>query len=98
MNNRENRRYEMFHRSKAFGQTNTADFPPDGEAARRFTNLSAILIGLDKARASQQGGGTTAKSVLMDALKLDIQNITRTARAMDQDTPGLADKFPAPTR
>jgi len=34
--------------------------------------------------------------MLMDALRLDVQNVTRTARATDQDEPGMADKFPPP--
>ena len=96
MNNRETRRYDMFGRAKTFGQTTTADFAPGSEATKRFGNISNLITALDKAKAAQQGGGTTSKAVLLDALRLDVQNITRTARALDQDTPGLADQFPAP--
>ena len=96
MNDRETRRYEMFGRVKTFGLTNTADFAAGSEALKRFANVSNIITKLDQAKAAQQGGGTTAKSVLLDALRLDVQNITRTARALDQDHPGVADQFSAP--
>ena len=96
MNDRETRRYDMFGRVKTFGQTSTADFAAGSEAIKRFGNISKLITKLDQAKAAQQGGGSTAKSVLLDALRLDVQNITRTARALDQDHPGVADQFPAP--
>ena len=96
MNDRETRRYDMFGRVKTFGQTNAADFAAGSEATKRFGNVGKIIADLDTAKASQQRDGTTSKSVLMDALRLDVQNVTRTARAMDQDEPGFAGKFPPP--
>lgn len=96
MNDRELRRYDMFGRVTTFGQTNTADFATDSAATTHFDTIRKVIADLDKARASQLRDGTTSKSVLMHALRLDVQNITRTARAMDQDEPGLADKLPAP--
>src|SRR3989442_7813589 len=38
----------------------------------------------------------SARSVLLDALRLDIQNLAYTASVLDQDQPGFADKFPYP--
>ena len=96
MNDRETRRYDMFGRAKTFGQTNAADFAAGSEATKRFGNVNKIITDLDAAKANQQRDGTTSKAVLMDALRLDVQNVTRTARAMDQDEPGMADKFPPP--
>ncbi len=96
MNNRETARYDMFLRVGAFGKDNAADFAPGSEAAKHFAALVRIVSDLDNARAGQQAGGTTAKSVLLDALRLDLQNIARTARAIAQDAPGFADKFPPP--
>ena len=61
-----------------------------------FASLGEIGTGLGIASAGQQGGGTTAKAVLLDALRLDLQNIARTARAIAQDTPGFADRFSPP--
>ena len=47
-------------------------------------------------KARQAGASPTAKEVLLDALRLDIQNITRTARAIEQDEPGFAEQFRPP--
>src|SRR5712691_11320026 len=90
MNDRETRRYDTF------GKDNAADFAAGSEGAKHFAALGQIITGLDEAKASQKPGGATAKSVLLDALRLDIQNIARTARAIAQDEPGFADKFRLP--
>lgn len=95
MNDRETRRYDKFTREAAFGTANAADFPNNSQGKVRFGNLTQVIAGLDDAKAGQQGGGNTAKSVLMDALRLDVLNIRRTAVALGQDEPGLADQLPA---
>lgn len=96
MNDRENARYEMFVRVTNFGTDNAADFPAGSEAAKHFAALAQITKNLETAKASQKPGGTTAKEVLMDALRLDVQNIVRTARAIAQDIPGFEDGFRLP--
>ncbi len=96
MNDRETRRYDMFGRVVTFGKDNAPDFPAATEGAKRFANLAQVIAGLDDAKANQKPGGTTAKSVLLDALRLDIQNIARTARAIAQDEPGFGDRFRLP--
>ena len=96
MNDRETRRYDMFGRVKTFGTDNATDFAAGGEAQKRFTNVAKVITDLDAAKAAQQGSGTTAKEVLLDALRLDLQNISRTARAIAQDTAGFADTFRPP--
>ena len=96
MNDRETRRYDVFGRAVAFGEENKGDFAAGSEALSRFEFLKKIGADLDTAKARQRAAGNTARSVLIDALGLDVQNITRTVRALDQDEPGLADKFPPP--
>lgn len=96
MNDRETRRYDMFGRVLTFGQNNTADFAEGGEAKKHFASLAQTLKDLDTEKARQLGGGTTSKEVLFDALRLDLQNIARTARAIAQDSPGFADSFRPP--
>ncbi len=98
MNDRETRRYDMFGRVQTFGTDNTADFAAGGEARKRFANIGKIISDLDDAKAGQVGGGSTALEVLFDALRLDLQNITRTAAAIAQDEPGFADTFRPPDR
>ena len=96
MNDRETRRYDMFGRVKTFGTDNAPDFAAGGEALKRFANVGKVITDLDAAKAAQQSGGVTAKEVLLDALRLDLQNISRTARAIAQDTAGFADTFRPP--
>lgn len=96
MNDRETRRYDMFGRAVTFGKDNAADFPAATEGAKRFANLAQVIAGLDAAKAGQKPGGATAKSVLLDALRLDIQNIARTARAIAQDDAGFGDRYRLP--
>jgi hypothetical protein len=97
MNDRDTRRYEMFNRVRAFGLEHAADFAPNSKAAGHFTALGTILQALDQARAVQRGDGSTAsKAVLIDALRLDIANIHRTARAIAQTEPGFASGFSRP--
>lgn len=97
MNDRENRRYEMFSRVEAFGKANTADFAPTSDALKHFSNVGGVITELTDEKATQAAGASvTAKSVLLDALRLDQRAIARTALAYDQDQPGFADQFPSP--
>jgi hypothetical protein len=96
MNDREARRYDMFGRVQTFCVDNAADFAPGSAVPTRAATLAQILRDLDAAKAAQAGGGSTTKEVLLDALRLDVQNVVRTARALDQDDPGFADLFRAP--
>lgn len=96
MNDRETARYDMFGRVRTFGKDNAADFAAGSKALAHFAAITQIIEDLDAAKAGQQGGGVTAKEGLFDALRLDVQNIARTARAIAQDEPGFADRFPSP--
>ncbi len=97
MNDRENRRYEMFSRVEAFGKANGADFAPTSDALKHFSNVGGVITELTDEKATQAAGASvTAKSVLLDALRLDQRAIARTALAYDQDQPGFADLFPSP--
>ena len=96
MNDRETRRYDMFGRSKTFGTENTADFAAGSKALTHFANITQIIADLDLEKAKQKKNADTAREVLLDALRLDIQNIARAARAIAQDEPGFADDFRTP--
>ena len=96
MNDRESRRYQMFLRVQTFGQDNHADFTAGSKATTALTALGQVILDLDAAKANQQGGTATAREVLLDGLRLDLQNIARTARAIAQDEPGFADRFRPP--
>jgi hypothetical protein len=96
MNDRATRRFDTFGRAITFGNENTTDFTAGSDAKTHFANLTQICNQLTQKKAAQQPGSATPKSVRLDALHLDVQNIARMARAMDQDDPGLADKFRLP--
>lgn len=97
MNDREVKRYEMFNRVVTFGHDNAADFTADSKAAGLFAQLIAVMQQVDAARTGQMGGRATARSVLLDALRIDLKNIARTAREIEDDKPGFADRFRMPT-
>ena len=96
MNDRDKRRYDMFNRVQTFGDDNGADFAAGSVAKTNFATLDQVITGLDQAKAGQVGNANTSKETLLNAVRLDIQNITRTAAAIDQDEPGFADKFHPP--
>ena len=98
MNNRETRRYDVFVRVQTFGTDNAADFAAGSTAATNFATVTTVVTGLNTAKAGQKPGRDTSKEVLLDAIRLDIQNITRTAAAIDQTTPGFADSFRPPAQ
>ena len=96
MNDREARRHDMFGRVQTFGNANAADFAAGSKAAGHFASLAQIVRDLDVEKARQDGGSATAKEVLVDSLRLDLQGIARTARAIDAGEPGFADRFRSP--
>ncbi|MCM8610712.1 MAG: hypothetical protein NFW17_01290 [Candidatus Accumulibacter sp.] len=96
MNDREARRQDMFGRVQTFGNANAADFAAGSKAAGHFARLAQIVRDLDVEKARQDGGPATAKEVLFDSLRLDLQGIARTARAIDAGEPGFADRFRSP--
>jgi hypothetical protein len=98
MNSRETRRYDMFVRVQTFGTDNSADFAPASTAATNLATVTTVVNGLGTAKAGQKSGRDTSKEVLLDAIRLDIQNITRTAAAIDQTQPGFADSFRPPAQ
>jgi hypothetical protein len=96
MNDRDVRRYDAAKRVQTFGVENGADFAAGSEAKTRFANVDTALQKVDDAKAGQAAGsGNASKVTLIDSVRLDCGNIRRTAVALSQDDPGLADDFPA---
>src|SRR6266699_2101816 len=99
MNDRELARYHMFKRITGFRDDRPGQFPADTKAGEEFALVEAGIADLDAAEAKHSGGrqklkgGTTAKEALVDALRLDLRNLTRTARAIEEkeNTPGFAE-------
>jgi hypothetical protein len=102
MDDRENRRHQMFVRVRNFGTQHQADFALNSIGSQLFATLGGIVTQLDGHAAAQssKGGsakqGTTSRGVARQALRDDLEAINRTARAMAHDVPGITDKFRLP--
>ncbi|MDX6270179.1 MAG: hypothetical protein QOD28_1402 [Acidobacteriota bacterium] len=102
MKDSETRRYEAFLRVREFGATRAAQFPANSFGAEKLAALDAVIKALDKHTSTQVSGrntaqqGTAGKAAARDELRRDLEAISRTARVMAFDTPGLADKFRLP--
>ena len=89
------RRYDKFTREIAFVTANAADFAAGSQALIRQGNLKEVVKQMDAAKLGQGGGDATPKSVLLDALRLDLAQVRRLAVARDTDEPGFANRFSA---
>lgn len=96
------RRHQMFVRVKSFGADHANDFAPGGLGTQLFADLGGIVSQLENhasAESSSVGAakeGTTTRRVAREALREDLEAISRTARAMAEDTPGINEKFRLP--
>ena len=97
MNVRDKRRYDVFKRVQTFGVVNAADFAKGSLALANFAAIDQVITGLDEAKAGQVGNANTSMETLLNAVKLDLHNIARTAAAIDQTEPGFADSFGPPS-
>jgi hypothetical protein len=96
MNNHETRRYDSFTRVRAFGLNHSEDFLPASKAGGHFSNVARIIKELEAARLVQHANGLHSTEPLAERLRLMLQDLTRTARAIAQDEPGFADPFRPP--
>jgi hypothetical protein len=100
MNNLETRRYNMLLRVRDFGAAQATAFPAATFGGQLFASVNSAIAGLATHAAAQTSGAarqsTTSKAVARANLLDDIEAISRTAKAMALDTPGLEDKFRLP--
>ena len=102
MKDSDTRRYEAFLRVRAFGAAHAAQFPPNSFGAEKFAALGAVIAGLDEHATTQVSGlstaqqGVTGKAAARDELRRGLEALSRTARIIGFDTPGLEDKFRLP--
>ncbi len=102
MNDNESRRHQMFVRVSDFGLEHASDFAPTSLAQQHFNNLAAIITELNSHAASESSGhgearqGTETRAQARAALHEDMEAISRTAKAMVADVPGVDDKFRVP--
>jgi len=102
MEDSQNRRREMFLRAKNFGTDHDGDFAANSLGKQLFTELNDIVAQLETHAADEASGrgtareGTSTRGAAREALRDDLEAISRTARAIAEDTPGINDKFRLP--
>jgi hypothetical protein len=102
MNGLDTRRYEMLTRVRDFGAAHSDLFPKASRGAQAFAAVAAAVAELTRHAAEHVSGrgsareGTSSKAVTRDALHDDLDAISRTARALALDIPGLDEKFRLP--
>ncbi len=102
MKDTERRHYEALARVRQFCAEHAADFPADTMGAQLSATLNTHVNALNAHTTTQASSLHTAaqnSATRADArarLNADLEAISRTARAMDFDTPGLAERFRRP--
>lgn len=101
MNSVISRTYEMFVRVQSFAAERAA-FPSDSLGGRTAVELGRVVEELTGAATTQTSGlssvqrATAERMAAREALRESMQAITRTARVMAIDIPGLENKFRLP--
>ena len=101
MEDSHHRRREMFLRLKDFSDGHT-DIPATTVWPQLVTNLNTVISELDGHAASEASGrgsaleGTATRAAAREALREDLEAISRTARAIAEDRPGFDSKFRLP--
>jgi hypothetical protein len=102
MNNVFTRTQETFLRVQRFTSERAPSFPAGSLGAEMCEEINGVVQSLNDALASQTSGlnsaqqATAAREAARQTLRADVQAMTRTARAMALDTPGLENKFRFP--
>lgn len=102
MNDNERRRYDCFLRIKQFGIDNTADFTAIPIAVTNFGVITTEVAYLDTQGADQQDGfgdargATEVKGTARENLRDEMSDISRTARSMEYEFDGIAERFRMP--
>jgi hypothetical protein len=99
MENIERRKYEMLIRVRDFGDAHQRLFPASSLAKDQFAAIDAAVKALSLHAATKMSAaraGRNDKAAARAALVTCLEAITKTARAVGQDTAGLEDKFRMP--
>jgi len=102
MNDSQNRKLETFRRMFDFGQAHASDFAPNSLAMQLFTVLGDVITKLGEhgsKHVSSRGAarqGTATRDEARDVLRELMEAISRIARVMSAEVPGLDDKFRMP--
>ncbi len=95
----ETRRYEMLVRVREFGEAHGHLFPESSLAGEMFGTVGTAVKELSEHAVSKMStarGGRSTRTLAREALLDRLETISRTARAIGEDTAGLVDKFELP--
>jgi hypothetical protein len=104
VNDRQTKKLEMITRVDALGDALTNDFAASSVGKQLFENLKTAIAEVEGHAAAEASGrtsarhGTGTRSEARENLRADLDAISRTARIMADDVPGVLNKFPAPLR
>ena len=102
MKDKVNRSLQKSVRVREFGTAHTADFAADSLAAQTFAALASDIEEINTLAAAEvsargdQRQGTEGRAQARAELRDDLEAIRRTARAMEDELPGITDKFRIP--
>ena len=102
MDDKERSCNEMFQRVEDFGTARAADFPNGSLGKELLALVSAAIADFDTHSSAQLSGknearrSTSSKDGARTALRTDLDEISRTARAMAFEVEGLDEKFRLP--
>ena len=102
MNDKESRNRQRFMRVHGFARAHASDFASNSLGAQTFAIVGAVIIeinGLAAGEVSAHGGarqGTETRAQARVALRVALEAINRTARAMANDVPGINEMFRLP--
>lgn len=102
MDDKERNCNEMFQRIEDFGAARAADFPAGSLAQELLALVGVAIADFDKHSAAQSSGASDArrstsnKDTARQALRDDLDQMSRTARAMAFEVEGLDEKFRLP--
>jgi hypothetical protein len=100
MEDAHHRRRDMALRMKDFTTNNS--FPANSMGAQLATRLDTLLVELDQLVATQSSSDGLARSstdtveAAREAVREDLEAYARTARAIDHQVPGFAERFRLP--
>jgi hypothetical protein len=104
MNDRQYALYQSFVRILVFTTDHSADFAASTPGGKAITELTRVTTALkphtDGHTGSEASGATTSKDDLAEALREDLKDIARTARAIEAGTPpqpGFATDYALPS-
>lgn len=102
MTDRERLRYETFIRIRQFGVDNAVDFPAGTVGATQFAEITSVIEEVEQFTGDQAASFGDArfafagKETARENVREEMYEISQTARSMNYEFNGIADKFKMP--